>query len=107
MGVSRRCQCGGEDKNAIKSLFLCGARLNPQMYKIVTPCYASVCYHFEFLGEHLHKRSRLRKSPLFQQCKDTWIQIAVVKYPWDATEEAPKFMVIPPHVALLAKLGNF
>ena len=76
------------------------------MYKIVTQCYASVCYHFEFLGEHLHERSRLRQSPLFQQCKDTWIQIAVVKYPWDATEETPKLTGIPPHVALLAKLEN-
>jgi len=95
-----------EIKNAIKILFLGGTRLNPQMYKILIQCYASICYHFEFLGEHLPERSRLRQSPLFQQCKATWIQIAVVKYPWDATDETPKLTGIPPHVALLAKLEN-
>ena len=96
----------GEIRCAIQSLFLGGTRLFPQMYKIVLNCYASICYHFEFLSETLHARNRIRQAPLFQQCKDTWIDIAVVKYPWDATVETPKLTGIPPHVVLLAELKN-
>ena len=96
----------GEIRCAIQSLFLGGARLCPQMYKIVLNCYASICYHFEFLSETLHAKNRIRQAPLFQQCKDTWIDIAVVKYPWDATVETPKLTGIPPHVVLLTELKN-
>ena len=41
---------------------------------------------------------------LFQQCKDSWKEIAVINYPWSTKTNIPNLTGIPPHVVLMSKL---
>ena len=91
-------------KHAISSLILRGRNMSPQTFQLLTSCYASICYHYEHLDNTLHSRSRVRQSPLYQQCKDEWKAIAVVDYPWSAKAKTPSLTGIPPHIILLSKL---
>ena len=91
-------------KHSISSLILGGRNMSPQTFSLLTFCYASICYHYDYLDDKLHSRSRVRQSPLYQQCKDEWKAIAVVDYPWSAKKKTPSLTGIPPHILLLSKL---
>jgi hypothetical protein len=65
--------------------------------------FASVCFHRNYLDEHLHKNLPFRDSPFFKDIPQAVLNAARIAYPWDATEDTPKFTGIPPHVSLLAK----
>ena len=78
--------------------------MSPQTFSLLTFCYASICYHYDYLDDKLHSRSRVRQSPLYQQCKDEWKAIAIVDFPWSAKKKTPSLTGIPPHIVLLSKL---
>ena len=90
--------------NAVSNLIVGGSRMSPQTFKIMTNCFASICYHYDYLDRNLHPRSRVRQAPLYQQCKDEWKALSVISYPWSTTRNSPKLTGIPPHVVLLSEL---
>ena len=68
-------------------------------------CFASICYHYEDLKEtYLHPDSTLRMSSLFKDIPEDITSIAVVKYPWNKTEETPVSTGVPPHVLHMADM---
>ncbi len=46
----------------------------------------------------------MHASPFFTQIPADILPLAVVKYPWNKTEDTPNFTGIPPHVSLLAEM---
>lgn len=68
-------------------------------------CFASICYHYEDLKEtYLHPDSTLRMSSLFKDIPEDITSIAVVKYPWNKTEDTPVSTGVPPHVLHMADM---
>lgn len=65
--------------------------------------YASICFHHQYLDEHLHASSPFRDSPFFKDIPQNIMERARIAYPWDATCDTPIFTGIPPHASLLAK----
>ncbi|KAL7527694.1 hypothetical protein ACHAXR_003680, partial [Thalassiosira sp. AJA248-18] len=78
-----------------------GARL------LAEKCFAAIRYHYKDLKEnYLHAHCCLRLASLFRGITDEISSSAVVKYPWNKTEETPKPKAsgIPPHVIHMAKM---
>ena len=48
-----------EIKNAVSNLIVGGSQMSPQTFKIMTTCFASVCYHYHYLDQKLHPRGRV------------------------------------------------
>jgi len=90
--------------DTIKQLTVGGMELGPKAYIITQYLYASLCYHYKFLDDTICSTDRLRQSPLFQHCSQSHMELAVIKYPWDATRETPSFTGLPPHTVMLAEL---
>ena len=76
--------------------------VTPHMHRVIYFCFASLCYHRDFVAANLHQRSKLQASPLFNAMPNYAKDAAVVKYPWTSTETAPTFTSLPPHVVILA-----
>jgi len=67
-------------------------------------CFASLCYHFDYLVEITPGRSKLQAPPFFTNIPNYAREAAVVKFPWTKTASTPSFTGLPPHVCILAQL---
>ena len=77
-------------------------RVPATMFELIRFMFASIVYYYDHLDENLHADSKLCGSPLFSAAgNDSLRNLAVVSYPWNATEHTPTFSGIPPHVLLL------
>ena len=68
--------------------------------------FACLCYHFEWVSENEDHRSTLRSSAMFigASANPEIRDCAVIKYPWNKTEQMPSPTGIPPHVLLQAEM---
>ena len=66
--------------------------------------FASICYHYDYLCDHLHQNCPFRRSPFFVDLPDSFRRLVRTAYPWTSTSYTPKFTGIPPHVSLLAAM---
>jgi len=68
-------------------------------------CFATVCYHYEFLRDTLSPNSAFRSCAVFKDIPDYFLELAVVKYSWDIRSQyMPKLTGIPPHIAIMTEL---
>ena len=68
-------------------------------------CFASICYHYDVLKEkYLHADSTVRMSSLFKDIPEEISSLAVIKYPWNKTEDTPVSTGVPPHVLHMADI---
>jgi len=88
----------------IKSYVVGGEHLPAGVYQIFQYCFASLCYHYEFLTSTLHRRSKLQASPFFSAMPQYAKNAATTKFPWEKTAATPTFTGIPPHISLLAQV---
>jgi len=88
----------------VSNCLFCGDEVDPRVFCIFLSYFASVCYHSTFLKERLRRTNRLHASPFFTHIPADILPLAVVKYPWNKTEDTPNFTGIPPHVSLLAEM---
>lgn len=86
----------------LKSYAVRGDLVSPAMHRVFYFCFASLCYHRDFVAENLHQRSKLQASPFFNAMPNYAKHAAVVQYPWTRTKECPTFTGLPPHVVILA-----
>ncbi|KAL7524807.1 hypothetical protein ACHAXR_003117, partial [Thalassiosira sp. AJA248-18] len=78
--------------------------IKPSAVLLIEHCFAAVCYHYSDLTEkYLHSKSILRVASLFRNIPADIAKLAVVKYPWNKTEDTPKATGIPPHVLQLVE----
>ena len=78
-------------------------KIQPKTWNMVMFCFASLCYHYEYLCKNLHKKSVLRGAPVFQNITEDMVKMTRVAYPWNSTKDTPTFTGIPPHVTTLAE----
>ena len=86
----------------LKGYAVRGDRVTADMHRVFNFCYASLCYHREYLERNLHQSSKLQVSPFYNTIPNFVIDAAVVKLPWTKTEATPVFTGLPPHVVILA-----
>ncbi len=65
-------------------------------------CFASICFHSDFLTRVLHKKNKLQASHFFQHILSNIQAAATVKYPWTKTEAIPTLTGLPPHITIMA-----
>ena len=75
----------------VSNFMVGGVRLTPRVFHIVKMCYASLCYHSDFLKNTLHKESYLQSSPFFTQIPKALQQFVCTRLPWSSTSYTPKF----------------
>ena len=78
--------------------------MRPKTFHLVKMCFASLCYHFEYLKRNMHQACVLRSAPLFRDIPKVLRDLAVIKFPWNKTIETPTLSGIPPHVINLAHM---
>ena len=86
----------------LKTYAVRGDLVTPDMHRVFYFCFASLCYHRDFVAANLHQRSKLQASPFFNAMPNYAKDAAVVQYPWTCTKACPTFTGLPPHVVILA-----
>jgi hypothetical protein len=90
--------------NLLKAFTVGGGNLSGEVFQVLYFCFASLCYHFDYLVGITPKRSKLQASPFFTNIPNYAREAAVVKFPWTKTASTPSFTGLPPHVCILAQL---
>jgi len=99
-----------ENKDEILAVvkdFTVGGRhgmINGEIFQLLYFCFASLCYHFDFLMQVLPKRNKLQASPFFTSIPNFAKEAATVRFPWNKTGSTPSFTGIPPHVSILVQI---
>ena len=75
--------------------------ISPGTLYLATQCFASICYHKDYITKTISSDNPLRAAILFRDIPDDVIQCSVIRYPWGKTEYTPKCTGIPPHVVLM------
>jgi hypothetical protein len=75
-------------------------------YNLAIRCFAAICYHYKDLNEKLHKKCILQNSPVFKDIPDSFLDVAVIAYPWTKTKYTPKLRDTPLHVTQLYKMNE-
>lgn len=78
--------------------------ISPNTFHLAMQCFASICYHHEFLSKKLHPTSSFHSCSMFKDIPLEIKKLVRIAYPWDKTEDTPRFTGIPPHVTLLAQM---
>ena len=78
-------------------------KIKSQTWNVVLSCFATLCYHYNYLGRNLHKACILRASPVFYNINEKLLKMVRIAYPWASTIDTPTFTGIPPHVTLMSE----
>jgi len=101
-------ECDGDVKEKIlillKDFTVGGHGIRGEIFQMLYFCFASLCYHFDFLVKVLPKRNKLQASPFFTHIPNYAREAATVRMPWKKTANTPAFTGMPPHVSILAQL---
>ena len=81
-----------------------GDNISGEVFQVLYYCFASLCYHFDFLVKITPRQSKLQATPFFTNIPNYAREAAVVKFPWNKTASTPSFTGLPPHVCILAQL---
>ena len=81
-----------------------GDNISGEVFQVLYYCFASLCYHFDFLVRITPRQSKLQATPFFTNIPNYAREAAVVKFPWNKTASTPSFTGLPPHVCILAQL---
>ncbi len=101
-------ECDGDVKENILTLLkdfkVGGHGTRGEFFQMLYFCFASLCYHFNFLVMVLPKRNKLQASPFFTHISSYAREAATVRMPWNKTAKMPVFTGMPPHVSILTKI---
>ena len=90
----------------LKEFTVGGHGIRGEIFQLLYFCFASLCYHFDFLVEVLPKRNKLQASPFFTHIPNYAREAATVRFPWNKTASTPSFTGLPPHVSILAQIES-
>ncbi len=88
----------------LKEFTVGGHGIRGEIFQLLYFCFASLCYHFNFLVEVLPKRNKLQELPFFMHVPNYVREAATVRYPWNKTASTPLFTGLPPHVSILDQI---
>jgi hypothetical protein len=78
--------------------------ISPKTFDLAMQCFASICYHYEFITNKAHPNSAFHSCSIFKDIPVEIKNLVRVAFPWNKTEDTPTFTGIPPHVTLLAQM---
>jgi len=90
----------------LKEFTVGGHGIRGEIFQLLYFCFASLCYHFDFLVEVLPKQNKLQASPFFTHIPNYAREAATVRFPWNKTASTPLFTGLPPHVSILAQIES-
>jgi len=90
----------------LKNFMVGGGGIRGELFQLLYFCFASLCYHFEYLVQVLHKQNKLQASPFFTHIPNFAREAATVQFPWSKTDCTPSFTGLPPHVSILAQIES-
>ena len=79
-------------------------KISAKTFHVLEMCFASICFHHEYLMETLHVRCPLRSAILFRDIPKSIIEVARIAYPWNKSDDTPQLSGVPPHVLALAEM---
>ncbi len=88
----------------LQNFVIGGKSIQGEVCHLLYFCFASLCYHFNFLVRTLPSRSKLQASLFFTNIPNYAREAATVRFPWTKTALAPSFTGMPPHVSMLASI---
>ncbi len=88
----------------LRNFVVGGKSIQGEVCHLLYFCFASLCYHFDFLVRTLPRRSKLQASPFFTNIPNYAREAATVRFPWNKTALTPSFTGMPPHVSMLASI---
>eukprot|EP00980_Cylindrotheca_fusiformis_P027304 scaffold19845_cov136-Cylindrotheca_fusiformis.AAC.1 len=103
---------GDEAEKAVMTLIeeniqVNSATVRPEMFIMLKYLFAAICYHHDFLTNHLAPTDKLRGARLFIEAADFEHKHAArIAYPWTATSYTPALTGIPPHTMTLMEFEN-
>jgi hypothetical protein len=86
----------------LKEYMACGDHVPASVNCIFYFCFASLCYHFDYLAKVLHPKNKLEALHFFNNIPNYARDAATVKYPWNKTAATPTFTGLSPHITILA-----
>ena len=95
----------------IKSRIENANNISDNLFAVIRYCFASMCYHYNFLTQTLQPTSRIRTSAIFMNIpKEIMEMVKVFTYKQvhedNGNGNAPRLTGIPPHVVLINKLND-
>ena len=84
----------------LKDFTVGGHGIRGEIFPVLYFCFASLCYHFDYLVQVLPQRNKLQVSPFFTHIHNYAREAAMVRMPWNKTANTPVFTGLPPHVIL-------
>ena len=101
-------ECDGDMKEKILTLLkdftVGGHGIRGEIFQVLYFCFASLCYHFDYLVRVLPQRNKLQASPFFTHIPNYAREAATVRMPWNKTANTPVFTGLSPHVSILSKI---
>jgi hypothetical protein len=88
----------------LKDYMVGGHSIKGEVFHLLNYCFASLCYHHNFLVGILPKQNKLKASPFFTKLPNYARGAATVRFPWNKMAATPTFTGLPPHVCILAQL---
>mmetsp|Transcript_28425 Transcript_28425/g.43598 ORF Transcript_28425/g.43598 Transcript_28425/m.43598 type:complete len:328 (-) Transcript_28425:179-1162(-) len=93
--------------NFIRSNIVGGSQMSAKVAFMAKYLFACVCYHYDYLKNHLHHRNRLLSSTIFSHVPEQLRKLAVVRYPWNKTSDTPFLTGVPPHILMMSDIKQF
>jgi hypothetical protein len=79
------------------------AQSNDNVMPLLKTCIASLAYHREFLDANLHHRNAITASPFYSE-PIPHATNTMTRYPWNCTDDTPKFTGLPVDVMYMERL---
>jgi len=101
-------ECNGDVKEQILTLLkdftVGGHGIQGENFQLLYFCFASLCYHFDYLVQVLPQRNKLQALPFFTHIPNYAREAVTVRIPRNKIANTPMFTGLPPHVSILTKI---
>ena len=103
--LDERNVCKRTVQNWLEDRLLHVDRIEGNVMNLAIQCFASICYHYEFLDSSLHKNSPFGNAAIFRDNPTDIKGRARTAFPWTSTTaDTPRFTGVPPHIMIMAEL---
>ena len=86
----------------LRDNMVCGKSVSASVHHIFYFCFASLCFHFDFLSQALHPKNKLLALHFFNHIPTYAKDAATVEYHWNKTEAIPTLISLSPHITIQA-----
>ena len=70
--------------------------LSDSSQHIIWTCFASICYHYNYLSTNFHKECSFHASLFFRDIPDEFFNVVRIAFPWETSVDTTKLTGVPP-----------